>query len=135
MKGHVLDYNVQSGSGLISGEDGKRYPFAAVEWKEATHPAKGQQIDFEISDNQAAGIYLAVGGTSHEVCGEADTESWYRSSDNTRLGGVCAGLAKKWKISPAGCRVAAVCLFLFTGLPLIVYPILWIALPARPTRN
>lgn len=33
MKGKILDFQVQSSSGAISGEDGKRYNFQASEWK------------------------------------------------------------------------------------------------------
>ena len=33
MKGQILDFSIQAG-GLISSEDGKRYPFKNEEWKE-----------------------------------------------------------------------------------------------------
>ncbi|GAX88348.1 conserved hypothetical protein [Lebetimonas natsushimae] len=58
MKGKVLDFNLQEGRGIISGDDGKRYEFEIKEWKEQTPPQKNDVVDFEVSeDGKAAGIY------------------------------------------------------------------------------
>ena len=58
----------------------------------------------------------------------------YRSSDDKVIGGVCAGLAHKFDLNKTGLRwaVALVALFL-TGVPVIVYLILWAILKERPT--
>ena len=58
----------------------------------------------------------------------------YRSSDDKVIGGVCAGLAHKFDLNKTGLRwaVALVALFL-TGIPFIVYLILWAVLKERPT--
>ncbi|GAX88347.1 conserved hypothetical protein [Lebetimonas natsushimae] len=59
MRGKVLDFNLQEGRGIISGDDGKRYEFEIKEWKEQTPPQKNDVVDFEVSeDGKAAGIYL-----------------------------------------------------------------------------
>ena len=58
----------------------------------------------------------------------------YRSSDEKVIDGVCAGLAHKFDLNVTGVRwtVALVTLFL-TGVPLVLYAVLWAVLKARPT--
>ena len=58
----------------------------------------------------------------------------YRSSDEKVIAGVCAGLAHKLDFNVSGLRwvVALVTLFL-SGIPAIVYIILWAILKPRPT--
>ena len=34
MQGKILDFSIETNSGIISGDDQKRYPFARNEWKE-----------------------------------------------------------------------------------------------------
>ncbi len=61
MKGQVLDYSIQENKGIITVEDGSRYTFEGKEWKEASPPAKGVTVDFEIGDNNSAlGVYKAL---------------------------------------------------------------------------
>ena len=58
----------------------------------------------------------------------------YRSSDEKVIAGVCAGLAHSLDLNATGVRwaVALVTLFL-TGVPAIVYVVLWAILKERPT--
>ena len=58
----------------------------------------------------------------------------YRSSDEKVIAGVCAGLARSLDLNKAGLRwvVALVTLFL-SGIPAIVYIVLWAILKPRPT--
>ena len=58
----------------------------------------------------------------------------YRSSDEKVIAGVCAGLAHTLDLNKTGLRwvVALVTLFL-SGLPAIVYIVLWAILKQRPT--
>lgn len=59
MKGTILNYNQQLKEGIISGEDGNRYSFFDIEWKEEYIPVRGQYVDFNVNDlNQATAIYL-----------------------------------------------------------------------------
>jgi len=62
--------------------------------------------------------------------------SLYRSSDDKVIAGVCAGLAHKFDLNVTGLRlvVALVTLFL-TGVPLIVYLVLWAIVKPRPTSG
>lgn len=58
MKGKVLDFNMQDSSGVISGDDGSRYNFAASEWKSTDiHPANGIEVDFDTNEGNATAIY------------------------------------------------------------------------------
>jgi len=59
MKGKVLDFNLQSGEGLISGDDGNRYSFVSAEWKSSDiHPIKGAEVDFTVTDGEAKQVYV-----------------------------------------------------------------------------
>ena len=60
----------------------------------------------------------------------------YRSSDEKGIAGVCAGLAHTLDLNMTGLRwvVALVTLFL-SGIPAIVYIVLWAILKARPTAS
>ena len=61
---------------------------------------------------------------------------FYRSSDEKVVAGVCAGLAHRLDLNMTGLRwvVALVTLFL-SGVPAIVYIVLWAILKARPTAG
>ena len=61
MKGDILDYSVQSNSGIISGDDNQRYSFSGVEWMDTEPPRRGMRVDFDTVGNQAARIYVAIG--------------------------------------------------------------------------
>ena len=60
--------------------------------------------------------------------------NFYRSSDEKVIAGVCAGIARRLDLNVTGLRwvVALVTLFL-TGVPAIVYLVLWVVLKPRQT--
>lgn len=60
----------------------------------------------------------------------------YRSSDEKVVAGVCAGIARKLDLNVTGLRwvVALVTLFL-SGVPAILYIILWVVLKERATGD
>ena len=65
MRGQILDYSVQTNSGIISGDDGNRYTFTGPEWKENRVPTRGMHVDFEAVPGaegvvEARGVYLAI---------------------------------------------------------------------------
>lgn len=61
MKGKILDFSIQTNSGLIAGEDEKRYTFFGSEWKENTPPQRGVYADFDLNQvGQAIGVYKAL---------------------------------------------------------------------------
>lgn len=56
----------------------------------------------------------------------------YRSSSNKVVAGVCGGLAEKFNLNATGLRWAmALVSFFLTGLPVIVYLVLWAVLKER----
>ena len=60
----------------------------------------------------------------------------YRSSDDKVIAGVCAGLAHKLDLNKTGLRWATALVALFlTGVPAIVYVVLWAVLNERPTKT
>jgi hypothetical protein len=61
MKGRILGFSGESGSGVISGQDGKRYTFETAEWKSGQPVRAGAQVDFEPNGGTAAGIYPEAG--------------------------------------------------------------------------
>lgn len=61
MKGRILNYTAQTQSGVITGNDGKRYTFAASEWKDTVPPTRGMSVDFEIQEGEVRAIYRALG--------------------------------------------------------------------------
>ena len=62
--------------------------------------------------------------------------NFYRSSDEKVIAGVCAGIARRFDLNVTGLRwvVALVTLFL-TGVPAIVYLVLWAVLKPRQTSG
>ena len=57
MKGKILDYSVQTNSGVISGADGGRYTFIGSEWKSNNPPLLGMSVDFDVQGKNAVGVY------------------------------------------------------------------------------
>ena len=62
MKGRILDYSVQTNSGIISGDDGRRYTFVGAEWRGSSAPVRGMYVDFEAMQGgtEARDIYVAA---------------------------------------------------------------------------
>jgi phage shock protein C len=124
--GKVLDFNVSASSGLILGDDGVRYTFRGAEWRSAASlPHAGVRVNFVVKGQEAVAIYAETG-----VAGGVDTTSgFYRSSDAKVAGGVCAGLAHKWDIHVFVPRIVF-CTPLF-----LVYAVMWLTLPEKPTKR
>ena len=55
-----------------------------------------------------------------------------RSSRDKKIGGVCAGLADYFDLDPTIVRIVWLLAIFFGGTGLLVYIILWIALPLAP---
>ena len=61
---------------------------------------------------------------------------FYRSSDEKMVAGVCAGLAHRLDLNMTGLRWVVVLVTLFlSGIPAVVYIVLWAILKARPTAG
>jgi TM2 domain-containing membrane protein YozV/cold shock CspA family protein len=67
MRGKVITYSDTEGRGLISGDDGRRYPFVRGELGAGLRAVRpGQDVDFQINGDQAEAIYVIgqSGGSS-----------------------------------------------------------------------
>ncbi|MFW5813782.1 MAG: TM2 domain-containing protein [Fibrobacterota bacterium] len=56
MKGQILDFSIQSSSGMISGEDGSRYSFTGADWKGTRPPQTKMTVEFTAEAQQARDI-------------------------------------------------------------------------------
>ena len=64
MKGTVQDVAPQGGQGLILGDDGVRYTYTPLGWRDSTvSAAPGMSVDFEARGSHAVGIYPMPGQT------------------------------------------------------------------------
>lgn len=62
MRGKVLSYDDNAGSGLISGDDGVRYPFTRGALSGGAREVwSGSTVDFEVVDGVATNIYVTAG--------------------------------------------------------------------------
>lgn len=64
MEGQILDYSVQTNSGVISASDGARYRFNGEDWKGDRPPTRGMSVDFEIDGNHAKSVFSALAKSS-----------------------------------------------------------------------
>jgi len=62
MNGKILDFNAESGEGMLRADDGDRYAFRLAEFKSQGTPTAGMVVDFDIKDNAAVGVYARSGG-------------------------------------------------------------------------
>lgn len=68
MQGNILEYNLQNSTGIISGDDGKRYTFKNTEWKSSDiHPAQGIKVDFSLEGDNATAIYATTTSQNNQT--------------------------------------------------------------------
>ena len=75
MKGQVLDFSVQTNSGVITVPDGTRYMFKGSEWKGDTAPARGMSVDFDVQGGAAVAVYKALGAVGGASGAASDSKS------------------------------------------------------------
>lgn len=72
MRGTILTYDAQSGEGLISGDDGRRYSFKGASFGSDSNLLKnGTAVDFEVRDDEALSIFTVLerGGNAFDEIG------------------------------------------------------------------
>ncbi|CAN5436538.1 PspC domain-containing protein [soil metagenome] len=63
-------------------------------------------------------------------------EGLVRPDHGRVLGGVCAGLGQRFGIDPWPARILFVAgLMLLPGSQLLIYPVLWVLMPAQPSTT
>jgi len=75
MRGDVIDYQAQTGAGLISGDDGQRYAFGPDNIGRAKGLRIGARVDFEVVDGAANNIFPLVATTDGRTI-EPDLGLW-----------------------------------------------------------
>ncbi len=66
------------------------------------------------------------------LSGHALTRTWFRSRDNRKIAGVCAGLAEEFGISVTVVRLAFLLGTLIGGgMGIVIYLVLWVVMPYR----
>lgn len=131
IRGRVLTFHFQSSTGFISGNDGNRYTFSAADWMSYEHkPANGLEVEF-LTDGPTAKSIFALGATHAASTNSKSAGDYYRSSDNSVISGVCAGLAHKWNTDALLIRIV----MLFIPLGWIIYIIASMSWSARPTNK
>jgi len=64
MRGQILTYSPESGEGMISGADGKRYTFKGTEYRGRVLDIRpGQEVDFEAHEDGSAAAVFPLPGT------------------------------------------------------------------------
>jgi phage shock protein C len=56
----------------------------------------------------------------------------YRSRTDSKIAGVCGGLAERYNIDSTWVRLIFVLLFLLGGCALLIYAIMWMIVPLAP---
>ncbi len=56
----------------------------------------------------------------------------YRSRKHRIIGGVCGGIAERYKMSPTTVRILALLSCVLPGPQFLVYILLWILIPKTP---
>lgn len=84
MRGIVLAFNPEEDLGVLRAEDGRRYRFAASDWREPRPPRKRDEVDFEPDQEAARDIYvLTPGPATGSVAGDTGQR-------------VATGMARLW---------------------------------------
>lgn len=65
MKGQILDYSIQTNTGIITADDQNRYEFIGAEWRGQNAPKRGDRVDFDINpEGKAVQIFTALGSAN-----------------------------------------------------------------------
>ncbi len=71
MQGKVLAFDQNTGSGVISGSDGNRYPFVGEDIMAAPHLMfNGKDVDFQVNQGRATDIFIihtATGNSKNKI--------------------------------------------------------------------
>jgi hypothetical protein len=67
MKGRVLGFSAEAGTGVISAEDGRRYTFTTADWQAGRPVDTGARVYFEAYGETARVIYADTGGGGVDV--------------------------------------------------------------------
>lgn len=87
------------------------------------------------SDEQTNEFSKKQSGASGYGYSDQIPKRLYRDADNKILGGVCSGIGHYFDFDPVWLRIALLLLVIFAGTGVLVYAILWIAIPEAKTLS
>ena len=61
MQGRVLGFDAAAGTGVIRGDDDKRYAFKRADWRGEAEPEAGGGVDFEVTGGAARDVFPTRG--------------------------------------------------------------------------
>jgi TM2 domain-containing membrane protein YozV len=61
MRGQVLGVDTRTGTGVVTGDDGRRYRFKPEDWADRGEPAVGMYVDFDVEEDRALTIFPVPG--------------------------------------------------------------------------
>lgn len=70
-----------------------------------------------------------------DTSGEPVKKRLYRDGDNKVIGGVCSGVGHYFGFDPVWLRIALALLLVFAGTGVLIYIILWVAIPEANTTS
>lgn len=91
MRGKVLSYQDLEGTGIISGDDGKRYSFVRGDLQDGVRTVRvGADVDFQIDGDKAAAIYVMGSGSAAADSLNEAVESFSSGEKNKVVAGILA---------------------------------------------
>ncbi len=94
----------------------------------------GKPEEFAGDDNTNNQQAETAEATQQEnINNESVKKRLYRDGDSKVLGGVCSGIGHYFGFDPVWLRIALACLLFFAGTGVLLYIILWIAIPEAKT--
>ena len=91
MRGKVLSYQDLEGTGIISGDDGKRYSFVRGDLQDGVRTVRvGADVDFQIDGEKAAAIYVMGSGSAAADSLNEAVESFSSGEKNKVVAGILA---------------------------------------------
>jgi phage shock protein PspC (stress-responsive transcriptional regulator) len=79
----------------------------------------------------ASGVAVAQAGAMEKIRTSLARQGLVRSTDHAIIGGVCAGVGRRLGLTPWITRLLfLVTLFAIPGSQLLIYPVLWLLMPA-----
>ena len=94
----------------------------------------GQPEDYIIEDEPRFSQTNAY-NDEYTTSDSKTTRKLYRNPDQKVIAGVCSGIGNYFNIDPVWVRILFLVLIFFYGVPLLIYPILWIIIPKAVTPS
>jgi len=130
----------------FSKEEGKQEIISDIESRIAEHLRETIKTQNQAVDINEINRIIKIMGEPGEIEGEENMKNdyqndyrsyrrLYRNTDDKIIGGVCAGMGHYWRVEPLLLRIIIILLTVFGVFPgLIIYIILWIAIPPALTN-